>query len=328
MNKLDHSIKYKDAYKIIKDCYLNKNKLKTWKKVAVISDQEFEEYYKSEEIEPIKSDEEYKNIAERLEDYDAMSIVDLSRDQIAGWLNTVIVYKAIIEDRIWLKSSIVAAISLVASIFLFNIQNLFTVRTALILFTVALASKLISYATIFAFRTTKQNYKKAASIVRDFERYVKYNITKDEIPGYTEAPLKEVFGLDDDLLNDISLIQKNLVEMFIICNTRREIRNPTIEKILELKEIIKNKEVLDNQIKNEIEAFVRKYGTIINSTALSITKSEDYEKADKLTGYVYDILNSICDKHKKSKESNTNIELNTLENLMKLDGYRKEQSRG
>lgn len=104
----------------------------------------------------------------------------------------------------------------------------------------------------------------------------------------------------------------------------------TANKIEKLKEILENTdEVKDTNDSNativsKVNWFCRRYGKIIIDSGNAIYKLDNplsrSEKADRLLKYVAISIDSIYDTKVSSSETEVDISLNTIENLMKLDG--------
>lgn len=104
----------------------------------------------------------------------------------------------------------------------------------------------------------------------------------------------------------------------------------TANKIDKLKEILENtNEVKDTDdsdatIISKVNWFCRRYGKIIIDSGNAIYKLDNplsrSEKADRLLKYVAISIDSIYDTKVASSETEVDVSLNTIENLMKLDG--------
>lgn len=104
----------------------------------------------------------------------------------------------------------------------------------------------------------------------------------------------------------------------------------TANKIEKLKEILENiDEVKDTNdsdatIISKVNWFCRRYGKIIIDSGNAIYKLDNPlscgEKADRLLKYVAISIDSIYDTKVASSETEVDVSLNTIENLMKLDG--------
>lgn len=160
-------------------------------------------------------------------------------------------------------------------------------------------------------------YNKSARLVNDFERCVKHSLKVDEYKDnvdYTEDTDKEVST------KEIFEIQKNMLSMFEMCNTNKENVNLALNKILELERALQTNNN-DIYLRQNVKTFLRKYSALINSTAIKLCSSKDKQKSDKLTKMVYIILKDILDKHTDTVDESTDIDLDTMEHLMTLDGY-------
>ena len=104
----------------------------------------------------------------------------------------------------------------------------------------------------------------------------------------------------------------------------------TANKIEKLKEILENTDEVkdtndsDATIISKVNWFCRRYGKIIIDSGNAICKLDNplsrSEKADRLLKYVAISIDSIYDTKVASSETEVDISLNTIENLMKLDG--------
>ena len=104
----------------------------------------------------------------------------------------------------------------------------------------------------------------------------------------------------------------------------------TANKIEKLKEILENtneaKDINDSDatIISKVNWFCRRYGKIIIDSGNAIYKLDNplsrSEKADRLLKYVAISIDKIYDTKVTSSETEVDISLNTIENLMKLDG--------
>lgn len=104
----------------------------------------------------------------------------------------------------------------------------------------------------------------------------------------------------------------------------------TANKIEKLKEILENTDEVkdtndsDATIISKVNWFCRRYGKIIIDSGNAIYKLDNplsrSEKADRLLKYVAISIDSIYDTKVASSETEVDVSLNTIENLMKLDG--------
>lgn len=104
----------------------------------------------------------------------------------------------------------------------------------------------------------------------------------------------------------------------------------TANKIDKLKEILENIDEVENTddsnatIVSKVNWFCRRYGKIIIDSGNAIYKLDNplsrSEKADRLLKYVAISIDKIYDTKVSSSETEVDISLNTIENLMKLDG--------
>lgn len=104
----------------------------------------------------------------------------------------------------------------------------------------------------------------------------------------------------------------------------------TASKIEKLKEILENTDEVkdtddsDATIISKVNWFCRRYGKIIIDSGNAIYKLDNplsrSEKADRLLKYVAISIDSIYDTKVASSETEVDVSLNTIENLMKLDG--------
>lgn len=104
----------------------------------------------------------------------------------------------------------------------------------------------------------------------------------------------------------------------------------TANKIEKLKEILENTNEIkdtddsDATIISKVNWFCRRYGKIIIDSGNAIYKLDNplsrSEKADRLLKYVAISIDSIYDTKVASSETEVDVSLNTIENLMKLDG--------
>lgn len=104
----------------------------------------------------------------------------------------------------------------------------------------------------------------------------------------------------------------------------------TASKIEKLKEILENTDEVrdtndsDATIISKVNWFCRRYGKIIIDSGNAIYKLDNplsrSEKADRLLKYVAISIDNIYDTKVSSSEAEVDVSLNTIENLMKLDG--------
>lgn len=104
----------------------------------------------------------------------------------------------------------------------------------------------------------------------------------------------------------------------------------TASKIEKLKEILENTDEVkdtddsDATIISKVNWFCRRYGKIIVDSGNAIYKLDNplsrSEKADRLLKYVAISIDKIYDTKVASSETEVDVSLNTIENLMKLDG--------
>lgn len=97
-----------------------------------------------------------------------------------------------------------------------------------------------------------------------------------------------------------------------------------LEEILENTNEVKDTDDSDATIISKVNWFCRRYGKIIIDSGNAIYKLDNplsrSEKADRLLKYVAISIDKIYDTKVASSETEVDISLNTIENLMKLDG--------
>lgn len=98
-----------------------------------------------------------------------------------------------------------------------------------------------------------------------------------------------------------------------------------IEKLKEMLETVESENIPDANIISKVNWFCRRYGKIIIDSGNAIYKLDNplsrREKADRLLRYVAISIDSIYDTKVASSETEVDVSLNTIENLMKLDGF-------
>lgn len=165
---------------------------------------------------------------------------------------------------------------------------------------------------------TSKEYKKAVGIVKDFERYIKYKTKEKEALNSNEKHLEKSIEYEYISLDDI---QFRLSNMFKDCETNKNLTSQVFNRLVRISEKLDNKEVSDESLKEDIDSFLIKYGNLIVSTATKIKESKDKEKSDKLAVNVSIILENILNKHEKYVDNSVELDLDTMEHLMVLDGY-------
>lgn len=97
-----------------------------------------------------------------------------------------------------------------------------------------------------------------------------------------------------------------------------------IEKLKEMLETVESENIPDANIISKVNWFCRRYGKIIIDSGNAIYKLDNplsrSEKADRLLRYVAISIDNIYDTKVASSETEVDVSLNTIENLMKIDG--------
>ena len=188
--------------------------------------------------------------------------------------------------------------------------------------------------------------KKAERYNRVYESVKQYKLIKD---GVISLDSLEASERDTDKKNDsklsLSKDNENLedTENMWSLNVLKDIKAKvlfrfdtdgryvdTANKIEKLKEILENTDEVkdtndsDATIISKVNWFCRRYGKIIIDSGNAICKLDNplsrSEKADRLLKYVAISIDSIYDTKVASSETEVDVSLNTIENLMKLDG--------
>lgn len=188
--------------------------------------------------------------------------------------------------------------------------------------------------------------KKAEKYNRVYESVKQYKLIKDGVISLDDFETSES---DTDEKNDSKLSlskdnensedTENMWSLSILNDIKAKVLFrfdtdgryvDTANKIEKLKEILENtNEVKDTDdsdatIISKVNWFCRRYGKIIIDSGNAIYKLDNplsrSEKADRLLKYVAISIDKIYDTKVASSETEVDISLNTIENLMKLDG--------
>lgn len=188
--------------------------------------------------------------------------------------------------------------------------------------------------------------KKAEKYNRVYESVKQYKLIKDGVISLDnlENSESDADGKEDNKLS-LSKDNENLedTENMWSLNVLNDIKAKvlfrfdtdgryvdTASKIEKLKEILENTDEVkdtddsDATIISKVNWFCRRYGKIIIDSGNAIYKLDNplsrSEKADRLLKYVAISIDSIYDTKVASSETEVDVSLNTIENLMKLDG--------
>ena len=188
--------------------------------------------------------------------------------------------------------------------------------------------------------------KKAEKYNRVYESVKQYKLIKD---GVISLDNFETLESDTDEKKDSKLslskdnTNSNNTDDFVSLSILNDIKTKvlfrfdtdgryvaTANKIEKLKEILENTDEVkdtndsDATIISKVNWFCRRYGKIIIDSGNAIYKLDNplsrSEKADRLLKYVAISIDSIYDTKVASSETEVDVSLNTIENLMKLDG--------
>lgn len=194
--------------------------------------------------------------------------------------------------------------------------------------------------------------KKAEKYNRVYESVKQYKLIKDgviSLDNFETSESLETSESDTDEKKDSKLslskdnTNSNNTDNFVSLSILNDIKAKvlfrfdtdgryvdTANKIEKLKEILENtNEVKDTDdsdatIISKVNWFCRRYGKIIVDSGNAIYKLDNplsrSEKADRLLKYVAISIDKIYDTKVASSETEVDISLNTIENLMKLDG--------
>ena len=188
--------------------------------------------------------------------------------------------------------------------------------------------------------------KKAERYNRVYESVKQYKLIKDGVISLDNLETSES-DTDENKDNKLSLSKdnenledtENMWSLSILNGIKTKVLFrfdtdgryvDTANKIEKLKEILENtNEVKDTDgsdatIISKVNWFCRRYGKIIIDSGNAIYKLDNplsrSEKADRLLKYVAISVDKIYDTKVASSETEVDISLNTIENLMKLDG--------
>lgn len=188
--------------------------------------------------------------------------------------------------------------------------------------------------------------KKAEKYNRVYESVKQYKLIKDGVISLDNFETSESdadekkdskLGLSKDNTNSndtdnfVSLSILNDIKAKVLFRFDTDGRYvDTANKIEKLKEILENTDEVkdaddsDATIISKVNWFCRRYGKIIIDSGNAIYKLDNplsrSEKADRLLKYVAISIDSIYDTKVASSETEVDVSLNTIENLMKLDG--------
>lgn len=188
--------------------------------------------------------------------------------------------------------------------------------------------------------------KKAEKYNRVYESVKQYRLIKDGVISLDNFETSES-DTDEKKDNKLSLSKDNTnsnnTDNFVSLSILNDIKAKvlfrfdtdgryvdTVNKIEKLKEILENTNEVkdtndsDETIISKVNWFCRRYGKIILDSGNAIYKLDNPlsrgEKADRLLKYVAISIDSIYDTKVASSETEVDVSLNTIENLMKLDG--------
>lgn len=188
--------------------------------------------------------------------------------------------------------------------------------------------------------------KKAEKYNRVYESVKQYKLIKDGVINLDNLENSES-DADEKEDNKLSLSKDNTdsnnADNFVSLSILNDIKTKvlfrfdtdgryvdTANKIEKLKEILENTDEVkdtddsDATIISKVNWFCRRYGKIIIDSGNAIYKLDNplsrSEKADRLLKYVAISIDKIYDTKVASSETEVDISLNTIENLMKLDG--------
>lgn len=194
--------------------------------------------------------------------------------------------------------------------------------------------------------------KKAEKYNRVYESVKQYRLIKDgviSLDNFETSASLETSESDTDEKKDSKLslskdnTNSNNTDNFVSLSILNDIKAKvlfrfdtdgryldTVNKIEKLKEILENTDEVkdtndsDATIISKVNWFCRRYGKIIIDGGNAIYKLDNplsrSEKADRLLKYVAISIDSIYDTRVASSETEVDVSLNTIENLMKLDG--------
>lgn len=188
--------------------------------------------------------------------------------------------------------------------------------------------------------------KKAEKYNRVYESVKQYKLIKDGVISLdnfenseSDADEKEDNKLSLSKDNTDSNNTDNFVSLSILNDIKAKVLFrfdtdgryvDTANKIGKLKEILENTDEVkdtddsDATIISKVNWFCRRYGKIIVDSGNAIYKLDNplsrSEKVDRLLKYVAISIDSIYDTKVASSETEVDVSLNTIENLMKLDG--------
>lgn len=188
--------------------------------------------------------------------------------------------------------------------------------------------------------------KKAEKYNRIYESVKQYKLIKDGVINLDNLENSES-DADENKDDKLSLSKDNTdsnnTDNFVSLSILNDIKAKvlfrfdtdgryvdTANKIEKLKEILENTDEVkdtndsDATIISKVNWFCRRYGKIIIDSGNAIYKLDNplsrSEKADRLLKYVAISIDKIYDTKVASSETEVDISLNTIENLMKLDG--------
>lgn len=188
--------------------------------------------------------------------------------------------------------------------------------------------------------------KKAEGYNRVYESVKQYKLIKDGVISLDNLETSES-DTDEKKDNKLSLSKdnenledtENMWSLSILNDIKTKVLFrfdvdgryvDTANKIDKLKEILENTDEVkdtddsDATIISKVNWFCRRYGKIIIDSGNAIYKLDNplsrSEKADRLLKYVAISIDKIYDTKVASSETEVDISLNTIENLMKLDG--------
>lgn len=186
----------------------------------------------------------------------------------------------------------------------------------------------------------KRAYKQAYQYNKIYESVMQYRLIRDGVINTDrfvekkeEKPVVNLSKGDDnvddkegedayDLVKSLQKIKISVWSLKVQGETSSEITGE-IHKVAEMIDDISN-EISDTSIQNKVEWFIRRYGKLIIESINAVNDIDDVDKRSKKTaeliGYISKSIEKLHNASSSNKESKADISIETLGNLMRLDG--------
>lgn len=129
-----------------------------------------------------------------------------------------------------------------------------------------------------------------------------------------------------DLNKYLEQLRKACIMLFDATDIDSKLKCKTLNSLLEIQRLLESSDTHDTATR-ELERFFRKYWdtvSVILSKLNDLDDDDKKEQSERFIKYLYTIIHSICDKSNNEKSLNVDVELDTMDYMMKLDGYNSD----